>query len=63
MIEKLKCPKCGGAHIVEDDCYDTISGENHTIKELICGHCETCGADLQWETVYKFVGYADIEES
>lgn len=63
MTDKLKCPKCGGARIVKEDCYDTIRGENNTIKELCCGHCEDCGIDVQWEVVYQFIGYDEIEES
>jgi DNA-directed RNA polymerase subunit RPC12/RpoP len=63
MTDKLACPKCGSAAIALDDCYDVISGEGNTIKELCCGHCANCGADLQWEKVYKFVGYDEIEES
>lgn len=62
MVDKVVCPKCGGMHIVKDDCYDTIDGGNHTIKDLCCGHCEDCGAQLQWSEVYKFVGYDEIEE-
>jgi len=63
MLNELKCPKCGGTHIVADDCYDTIHGENNTFKELMCGHCEDCDTELQWEEVYQFVGYDEIEES
>lgn len=62
MTNELKCPKCGGTHIVEDDCYDVIGSAENTIKELMCGRCEDCGADVQWERVYKFMGYNDIEE-
>lgn len=62
MTNELKCPKCGGTRIVEDDCYET----NHDIGaviELYCGHCEDCGADIAWEAVYQFIGYDAIEES
>lgn len=63
MQKELKCPKCGSAAVALDDCYDTIHGEGNTIKELMCGHCANCGADLQWEKVYQFVGYDEMEES
>lgn len=63
MTKELKCPKCGRTHIVKDDCYDIISGENNTIKELCCGHCEDCGTDIQWDVVYQFIGYDAVEES
>ena len=63
MTNELKCPKCGGAHIETDDCYETIHGEENTIKELMCGHCENCGTDVQWAIVYQFIGYEGIEES
>lgn len=63
MTKELKCPKCGGMRIVEKDCYDTINAEDNTIKELWCGFCGDCGTDLQWETVYQFIGYDEIEES
>lgn len=62
MVEKLKCPKCGSTNIMQDDCYETIHGEDNTYKELICGHCEDCEADLLWTETYKFIGYTDIEE-
>ena len=62
MTEKLTCPKCGSEDIEEDDCFDTYHDENSTVKECYCGHCEACGADLLWNVVYKFIGYADIEE-
>lgn len=61
MTNELKCPKCGSTNIEEYDCYDTIHGEEETFKELYCGNCVNCGADLQWVKVYKFVGYEDIE--
>ena len=63
MMNKLKCPNCGEVHIVKDDCYDIIDGENNTIKELCCGHCESCGTNIQWDIVYQFIGYDNIEES
>ena len=63
MTKELKCPKCGGTHIKEDDYdYITHAGNNNTIKEPIYGHCEDCGIDLQWERIYQFTGYDDIEE-
>lgn len=62
MTDKLTCPKCGSTAVALDECYDTIDGEGNTIKELYCGHCANCGIDLQWEKVYKFIGYDKIEE-
>ena len=62
MTNELKCPKCGGTRIVEEDCYDMERGGYNTIKELYCGHCEDCGIDVQWEVVYQFIGYDAIEE-
>ena len=63
MQKELKCPKCGGTHIVEKDCYDIIDDKENTIKELMCGYCEDCGIDIQWDRVYQFIGYDAIEES
>jgi len=63
MTSELKCPKCGGTNIETDDCYDTINGEENTIKELMCGYCKDCGINVQWEMVYQFIGYDSIEES
>lgn len=63
MTNKLKCPNCGSTAVVLHDCYDIIHGENDTIKELMCGYCTNCGTDLQWDKVYKFIGYDAIEES
>ena len=63
MTKELKCPKCGGTNIVEEDCYNIVHDENNTIKELCCGHCGDCGTDVQWDVVYQFIGYDEIEES
>ena len=63
MNTELKCPKCGSTNVWQDDCYETIKGEDETYKELMCGHCDDCGADLQWTEVYMFIGFADMEES
>lgn len=63
MTNELKCPNCGGTHIVQEDSYDFINGKNNTIKELCCGHCADCDADIQWEVVYRLIGYDNIEES
>lgn len=62
MTKELKCPKCGGTNIVEEDCYNIVHGEN-TVEELCCGHCGDCGIDVQWSVVYQFIGYDEIEES
>ena len=61
MTDKLKCPKCGSLIIEEDDCYDTMNSFS-TVKEYYCGHCQKCGAELQWAMVYIFIGYDEIEE-
>lgn len=62
MTKELKCPKCGSSFVDEYDCYETIFGEGDTFKELFSGYCMDCGAELQWERVYEFVGYDNIEE-
>ena len=62
MTKELKCPKCGGTHIKEDDYDYTTHAGNNTIEEPIYGHCEDCGIDLQWKRTYQFTGYDDIEE-
>lgn len=62
MTNELKCPKCGGTRIVIEDCYNTIHDENNIIKDCYCGCCEDCGADVQWDAVYQFIGYDAIEE-
>lgn len=61
MIKELKCPKCGSSFIEEYDCYNTYEGAD-TYKELFCGQCANCGAELQWERVFEFIGYDNIEE-
>lgn len=64
MTDKLKCPKCGGGNIKKDDCYDivdTMRNNVRGIKELLCGHCLDCGANLQWSKIYQLVGYDEME--
>lgn len=65
MTKELKCPKCGGIHLVNDDCYNihlVNDGENNTIREAYCGHCKDCGTYVQWKAIYQFIGYDEIEE-
>jgi len=62
MTRELKCPNCGGTHIVEDEVYDTIDGENNTLRVLCSGHCADCNTDIQYDFVYQFIGYDAIEE-
>ena len=55
MTKELKCPKCGSTNVVEDDTYDT-STEVGSLTYSVCGHCEDCGVNLQWEENYIFDG-------
>lgn len=64
MTNELKCPKCGSANIEKDDCFDIVDAIINNvrgIKELLCGVCLNCGANLQWSNVYKFIGYDEME--
>lgn len=61
LVPEVSCPKCGSYLISEDDCYDWVHYDEG-LKELYGGHCDKCGAELQWSKIYKFIGFDDIEE-
>lgn len=56
LTDKVICPKCGSERIEEGDCYNTIDFDEG-IKECFVGTCMDCGEEVQWDEVYKFVGY------
>ena len=65
MVNKVICPKCGSFKIIEDDSYDTYSfgtPVSKGIKIRIVGTCMDCSTKIQWNEVYNFVGYDEIEE-
>jgi len=63
LYPNLNCPICGSNRIHSEDIYDTesieIEGEQG-IAELCVGVCFDCTTQIQWEQVYKFVGFRDI---
>ena len=64
LYPELKCPNCGSDRIHSEDVYDIESVEiegEEGIADLCIGVCRKCGIHLQWEQVYKFVGFRDIE--
>lgn len=64
MEKELKCPKCGCEKINITDIYDIegayIEGENALVERCI-GLCRNCHTELQWDQVYKFSGFRDVE--
>lgn len=68
MKEKYRayeCPICGGS-ILENDVLDYWEDyDDHTFTELVAGECEECGAELQWENVYRhsFLGIKNLKEN
>lgn len=60
-VEKqLKCPHCGSAEIEEDDCINTEYNST-TIAKRLCGRCTNCEALLEWEEVFVFSNYQNVE--
>lgn len=59
-MNNLLCPECGSVDIEEEDCFD-ISSTPFGLTEHMCGHCNNCGVRLQWDRVYEFKSYDDIE--
>lgn len=60
-----ECPICGGS-ILETDTIDHWEDcDDYTYTELVAGECEECGAELQWENVYRhsFLGIKNIKKS
>lgn len=54
-----KCLKCG-CELELDDTYDTEFNGDTVLTHNI-GHCPNCGTDYQWEEVYKFEKFQDLE--
>lgn len=63
LYPELNCPNCGSDRIHSEDIYDIegayIEGENALVEKCV-GVCRKCGARLQWEQAYKFVGFRDV---
>ena len=57
------CPFCGQKKVVCDDCIDTYTGGTHDIINFCVGHCTNCGKDVQFEEVFTFIKYRNIELS
>lgn len=61
-MKKLQCPKCKSVNIISEDIYSIFSASNGL--NLCCvGYCEDCKTSLQWDEVYKFYEYENVEES
>lgn len=60
MGEELKCPRCGGTNIEEDDCIDTEYISSTTMSRRYTGCCNDCQALLEWEEVFTFSEYQNI---
>lgn len=64
LYSNLKCSYCGSDRIDCEDIYDIESVEvegKEGLADLCLGVCRNCGKHLQWERVFKFVGFRDIE--
>ena len=64
MVNKLKCPKCGGDKVVLQVCYDmgdTIleDGSPALVEDWGC-RCRDCGASINALKTYKFVGFDGV---
>ena len=56
----LKCLHCF-ADLEEDDCIDFEDYGSECVRHVV-GHCLDCGKEYQWEEVYKFDRFRNIEE-
>lgn len=54
-----KCLKCG-TELELDDCYDTEFNGDTVLTHNI-GHCPNCNTNHQWEEVYKFEKFQNVE--
>lgn len=61
MGEELKCPHCGSTEIEEDDCIDTEYIDSTTMSKRYCGCCTKCEALVQWEEIFTFSHYQNVE--
>ena len=44
-----------------DDTLDSYTGSDNSIICCSVAHCQVCGRNFNFEEVYKFAGYRDIE--
>ena len=61
MENILTCPACGSAYTSAEDTLDSYTGEDNTIVCWSIGHCYNCGRDFEFESVYEFAKYRNIE--
>lgn len=54
-MKEIKCLKCGGELII-DDCLEEEFGFPDVYR-ILYGHCAECGAEHDWNEVYKFSHY------
>jgi transcription elongation factor Elf1 len=57
----FNCPFCGQKKVVCDDCIDTYTGGDNYLINFCTGHCTNCGNNVQYEEVYTFIKYQNIE--
>lgn len=57
----LACPVCASLDIYVDDTLDSYTGSDNSIICCSVAHCQVCGRNFNFEEVYKFAGYRDIE--
>ena len=57
------CPFCGQKKVVCDDCIDTYTSNMNDLINFCVGHCTNCGKNVQYEEVYTFIKYRNIELS
>lgn len=55
----MYCLKCGG--VIEcDDTFDSSTCDNRHVDYCV-GHCRDCDTEYQWEEVYEFKDFENLE--
>ena len=57
----LTCPACASLDVYVDDTLDSYTGSDNSIICWSVAHCRACGRDFNFEEVFKFAGYQNIE--
>ena len=61
MENILTCPACSSVYTEIEETIDSFTGEGDSIVCWCIGRCMKCYRNFEFESVYKFAEYRNIE--